>query len=82
VEGLHSPDIVMYGNVMRERSRLATAPARSGAPALKLRFRASHHGRGQGGVAPLRISHHGSLWQPPVKEADREEVQVPRRKKK
>jgi len=68
---------------MRERSRLATAPARSGAPALKLRFRASHHGRGQGGVAPLRISHrNSSLWQPPVKEADREEVQVPRRKKK
>ena len=43
----------------------------------KLRFRASHNRS-----APLQISHHGSLWQPPVKDADREEVAPKRNKKK
>jgi hypothetical protein len=56
---------------MRERSRSAVA-----GPA-KLRFRASHNR-----TAPLRISHHGSLWQPPVKDEDREEIAPERRKKK
>ena len=80
--GLARRIMVTYGSVMRERSRSAVAgraPSRgsdSGRP-TKLRFRASHNR-----IAPLRISHHGSLWQPPVKDADREEVAPPKRKKK
>src|SRR6185436_13846869 len=78
--------IVMYGNVMRERSRLASGAASAsgsrgteyGRRAMKLRFRASH----RRATAPLRISHHGSLWQPPVKDADREDPAPARRKKK
>lgn len=76
--------MVTYGNVMRERSRSAVAgrapSSRSGSESgrpTKLRFRASHSR-----IAPLRISHHGSLWQPPVKDADREEVAPKRNKKK
>jgi hypothetical protein len=64
--------IVTYGIVMRERSGQSPAATRT----MKLRFKASH----RRGVAPLRISHHGSAWEPPMKEIDRRE-DVPARHK-
>jgi hypothetical protein len=76
---LRSVDIVTYRNVMRERSRLATSPGApwAGRRTTTLRFRSSHHR-----TAPLRISHHAAGWTPAVKEVDRDDVSVARRKKK
>ena len=60
----------MYRKVMRERSPQGFRSTGYGSHGPKLRLRSSHHR-----IAPLKISHsRPGVWEPPVKDADREDV--------
>jgi hypothetical protein len=66
---------------MRERSPQGFRSTGYGPSGQKLRFRSSHHRHA--GIAPLKISHsRPGAWEPPVKDADREEIAPARKGKK